>query len=610
MAVRRFLQIILLLVLPQLVFAQSTRSFPDEELFPFYHGVASGDPLEDRVIIWTRVSPVEAKDNIEVAWRMATDTGMVNLVAEGVFDTNLNRDFTVKVDVEGLNAGTWYYYDFMALDQYSLRGRTRTLPTGDVDHLRFAVASCSNYEHGYFNAYKHIAFRNDLQAVLHLGDYQYEYQVGGYSAFIEGRQNEPTNETISLEDYRIRHSHYKLDEDLRAAHQQYPWFTVWDDHEFANNAWVGGAENHDAGEGLWSDRKAFSKKAYFEWMPVREQEEDLIRRSVDFGDLLRVYFLDTRIEGRDEQVNIGSNEVNSTDRTLLGQDQKDWLSASMESSEAKWNVLAQQVMVAPLEAFGLEINTDQWDGYQADRNWLYSTVQGIDLSNFVVLTGDIHTAWANNLPLSNYNELTEVGSVGVEFVCTSVTSEALPIDLGEGLVQFLNPHVEYVDLNEHGYMILDLNENRAQADWYYMNDLEISQYGEYLGASYLVYCDETFLDPADFPATGEVNDAPFAPLDPFNGEVGIEDIPGLNIVSAYPNPTQTKLTVQWACFRDQSLSFSLLDLSGNILSTQSLGQMPSGLHYITLSMEGLPAGMYLLRLHSDSGVSTLKVLKH
>jgi alkaline phosphatase D len=240
----------------QMLVAQSTRSLPDEELFPFYHGVASGDPLEDRVIIWTRVTPVEAKDNVEVAWRMATDTGMVNIVAEGVFDTNLGRDFTVKVDVENLNPGTWYYYDFMALDNYSLRGRTRTLPSGDVDHLRFAVASCSNYEHGYFNAYKHIAFRNDLQAVLHLGDYQYEYQVGGYSAFIEGRQNEPANETITLEDYRIRHSHYKLDEDLRAAHQQYPWFTVWDDHEFANNAWVGGAENHDAGEGLWSDRKA------------------------------------------------------------------------------------------------------------------------------------------------------------------------------------------------------------------------------------------------------------------------------------------------------------------------------------------------------------------
>jgi alkaline phosphatase D len=345
-------------------------------------------------------------------------------------------------------------------------------------------------------------------------------------------------------------------------------------------------------------------------MPVREQEEDIIRRSVDFGDLLRVYFLDTRIEGRDEQVGIGSDEVNSSDRTLLGQEQKDWLSSKMEESPAKWNVLAQQVMMAPLEAFGLEINTDQWDGYQADRNWLYNTVQGIGLSNFVVLTGDIHTAWANNLPLGNYNENTEVGSVGVEFVCTSVTSEALPIDLGEGLVQFLNPHVEYVDLNEHGYMILDLNENRAQADWYYVNDLEISQYGEYLGASYLVYCDEHFLDPADFPATGGINDAPFAPLDPFNGDVQVSELPGFSIVSAYPNPAQTELTVQWANFRDASVKISLVDLNGSIVSAQAFEQAPAGLHYITLPMSSLAAGMYLLRMQSEDEVATLKVLKH
>lgn len=590
--------------------AQDLRSMPDEDLYPFYHGVASGDPLDDGVIIWTRVSPDQVKESVVVNWRLALDTGMTDIVSTGEFETNATRDYTVKVDVAGLSPGTWYYYDFEALGNYSIRGRTRTLPSGDVDQMRFAVASCSNYEHGYFNAYKHIAIRNDLQAVIHLGDYQYEYQVGGYSSFIEGRQNEPEGETITLEDYRIRHSHYKLDEDLRAAHQQYPWFTVWDDHEFANNAWTDGAQNHNEGEGLWADREAFAKQAYFEWMPVRDDEDQLIRRHVDFGDLMRVYFLDTRIEGRDEQVGVGSDEVSSPDRTLLGEEQKDWLENQMNESEIKWNVLAQQVMVAPLEAFGLELNTDQWDGYQADRDWLYGLVQGIALSNFVVLTGDIHTSWANNLPLSNYNENTQTGSVGVEFVCTSVTSTALPIDLGEGLVQFLNPHVEYVDLQQHGYILLDVNEQRMQADWMYVDEVLNSQYGQSVGASYEVLCDEHFVESADFAISGDENTVPLAPLDPMSGDVGTSDLAPFNIISAYPNPSQSEVTIQFGCFNASDLQFEMYDSHGRLLNSFDMGLMSLGLHYAVVPMKELSPGMYVLRLRSGNVSTSVSILKH
>ena len=301
-----------------LVHAQNHRSAPDPDLAPFYHGVASGDPLTDAVIIWTRLTPDNEELPLIVNWRMATDTAMTDIVASGEFATFAERDYTVKVDVTGLNSGSCYYYDFEWQGSYSIRGRTRTLPEGEVDQLRVAVMSCSNYEHGYFNAYKHIAIRNDLDVVLHLGDYIYEYEVGGYSAFIDGRQNEPVNEILTLEDYRIRHSHYKLDEDLMRAHQQHPWITVWDDHEFANDAWFGGAQNHQDWEGDWFDRKQVAWQSYFEWMPAREQEDYVVRKSFEFGDLAKIYFLDTRIEGRDEQVDIGSDAVDSQDRTLLG----------------------------------------------------------------------------------------------------------------------------------------------------------------------------------------------------------------------------------------------------------------------------------------------------
>ncbi|MFT4678009.1 MAG: alkaline phosphatase D [Flavobacteriales bacterium] len=591
--------------------AQNTRSFPCEDLYPFYHGVASGDPLEDRVIIWTRVSPNEGQSEIEVEWRMALDTGMINVVATGSLIAHGEIDYTVKIDVDGLDSDTWYYYDFKALGLYSLRGRTRTLPIGPVDRARFAVMSCSNYEHGYFNAYKLLAHRNDFDAVIHLGDYIYEYEVGGFSAFIDGRQNVPVNEVIQLEDYRLRHSHYKLDADLRLLHQHYPFITVWDDHEFANDAWTGGASNHNPGEGDWSDRKNNGWQAYFEWMPVRDLGDNVIRRTIDWGELARLYMLDTRIEGRDEQVEIGSDEIASTSRTLLGEEQKEWLSQELQSSTAQWNLFGQQVMMAPITLFGLELNTDQWDGYQGDRNWFYSALQGFDISNPVILTGDIHTAWANNLPLSDYDESSETGSLGVEFVVTSVTSQGSPIDAGTSIIQLLNPHVEYIDLTAHGYIMLDVTTSKVQGDYHYVENLNEPDWGQYVGASYAVNDGSHFLYNSVDASEAPDNEALFPPLCPFaEGSNDIAGIPSeVSILGAYPNPTSDKAIVQFSLFEAGSVSYDLYALDGTLVARTNHGNLPIGLHYASLDMASLDAGVYLLQLSvtSEMGLSSSNV---
>jgi len=272
----------------------------DPALAPFYHGVASGDPLANKVIIWTRRTPSDDALSYQLGWQMATDTAFENVVRQGQLEAMASADFTAKVDVGQLNPETSYYfrfYDFTS-QTYSLIGRTRTAPHDDTDHLRFAVVSCQNYQAGYFNAFRKIAERADLDAVLHLGDYIYEYGAGegtyGYSNDRPDRANVPGTEILSLADYRTRYSLYRLDPDLRAAHQQHPFIAVWDDHESANDSYADGAENHQDDEGDWEVRKAISKQVYYEWMPIRELSYDKLFRSLKYGDLAELIMLDTR----------------------------------------------------------------------------------------------------------------------------------------------------------------------------------------------------------------------------------------------------------------------------------------------------------------------------
>ena len=278
----------------------------------FNHGVASGDPLADRVVIWTRATPSEAIPRVMVGWEIAEDPAFKKLAQRGFFFTAEDRDYTVKADVKGLKPGTEYFYRFHAGKTYSPVGRTRTLPEGTVHDVVLAFVTCALYPAGYFNAYDHIAKLDRVDAVVELGDYYYEYgaRENDYAMAIGRKLNRipvPAHDTVTLADYRTRHALYKSDPDLQAAHAHAPWICVWDDHETANDSWVGGAENHDPKtEGPWITREQAALKAYYEWMPIREPEPgrafEAINRSFQFGDLATLIMVETRLVARSRQL--------------------------------------------------------------------------------------------------------------------------------------------------------------------------------------------------------------------------------------------------------------------------------------------------------------------
>ncbi|QDE32703.1 alkaline phosphatase D family protein [Shewanella polaris] len=334
----------------------------------FLQGVASGDPATDAVILWTRVTP-DVEGDITVSWEVATDSDFSQLVTNGETVTNQSRDYTVKVDAVGLEAGQRYYYRFKAGDTVSEMGQTRTLPEGSVDSVKLAVMSCANFPAGYFNVYEMAAQQDDLDAVVHLGDYLYEYARGEYAsehAVELDREVLPEGELFLLEDYRTRYSQYRSDSSLQKLHAKVPFITVWDDHEVANDTWKDGAENHNDGEGDFDERKQAALQAYFEWLPIRpwsEGNHEEIYRSFNYGNLVDLHMLDTRVLARDKQLEYGNYidsatgsfdsstfaaDVTDTNRTLLGQTQLLWLQQTLLQSTAKWQVLGQQVLMGKM----------------------------------------------------------------------------------------------------------------------------------------------------------------------------------------------------------------------------------------------------------------------
>jgi alkaline phosphatase D len=525
-------------------------------LAPFYHGVASGDPMPDRVIIWTRVTPDTISSNpVLISWQMATDTGMTNIVQGGSLLTDNTIDYTVKIDAAGLSANTWYYYEFSYNGQKSPRGRTRTTPIIGADSLRFAIVSCANLEAGFFNAYKVLLNRADFDAVICLGDYIYEYQSGGYSPNASAnRQWLPANEILSLNDYRQRYSTYHLDEDLRRLHQQFPFITIWDDHESANDSWMNGAENHTAAsEGPFAVRKANAKQAYFEWLPIRQQVGTIdpyqLFRKLSYGNLVDFIMLDTRLHGRDLQAGTSGAAITSTSRQLLGTDQFTWLGNRLDSSTAQWKVLTQQVMIAPLKVFGQAVNGDQWDGYPAERNRVFNHILSHNITNVVAITGDIHSSWANDLPTGTYNGSTGAGSAGVEFVGPSVTSPGMSIPLGAAAIQASNSHIKYADLSQHGFMILDINATRTQNDWYYITTIDQSSGVYSYAKSMYVNQSERFLrtiNSASMPRNSVYGImAPDCPRI-LNVATGLTNLSNtVKILNIFPNPAQRELVISF-----------------------------------------------------------------
>ncbi|MFJ8689466.1 alkaline phosphatase D family protein [Micromonospora wenchangensis] len=471
----------------------------------FRHGVASGDPLPDGILLWTRVTPVAEAlpgsglgPDVDVRWQVAADPDFATVTAQGVTPTGPTRDHTVKVAVTGLTPATTYWFRFGHGDTWSPTGRTMTAPAADaaIDRLRLGVVSCANWEAGHFAAYRRLADRGDLNLVVHLGDYLYEYGTGEFDAGgTVVRPVEPGHETLTLADYRVRHALYKTDPGLQALHAALPWVITWDDHEVANDAWSGGAENHTPDtEGAWADRVAAARQAYQEWMPVRIGADGTIYRRLRFGRLADLSMLDLR-SYRSRQA--GGTAVDDPTRTITGTAQLRWLEDGLSGSTAQWKLVGNPVMMArvdlgslpawllgPLAKLlgipqnGAVLNPDQWDGYNADRNRLVDHLRATDTRDVVFLTGDIHTSWASEVTTRSTG-LTNPAAA--EFVVPSVTSDnlddALGLPAGNGLsllgatlLRSTNPHVKWTELDGHGYGVLEVTPQRCRMDWYHLVD--------------------------------------------------------------------------------------------------------------------------------------------
>lgn len=481
------------------VYVDPAASLYDASLKPFYHGVASGDPLPDRVIIWTRVTPEKMMSTIPVMWEIAETAQFNSVYKSDTLSAKADRDYTVKVDVDGLQPDHIYYYRFKALDGTSIVGRTKTTPIDGRDSLQFAVVSCSNWEWGYFNAYENMSKRPVLDAVLHLGDYIYEYAVGRYGDTTIGRFNLPEHEIVTLQDYRTRYSQYRTDIGSRKVHQQHPFITIWDDHEVANNSYVEGAQNHQPEEGDYEARKKAAKQAYYEWLPIRESQA--LYREISFGPLADLFMLDERLAGRTKPVDSLSDPAyNSADRSMLGQEQLTWFENGLSSSRATWKLIGNQVIFSDIDLSQvlprMPRNLDSWDGYPAEKNFIKEHIVNNRIRDVLFLTGDTHASWAFEVATdvaNTYDPATSQGSFAIEFGTPSISAansnERNPteeVKKSEITLMETNPHIKYTNNRDHGYMILTLTPAQARADWYYVETLRKQGSSEQLAKSFTV----------------------------------------------------------------------------------------------------------------------------
>ena len=485
----------------------------------FTHGVASGDPLADGVILWTRFVGGDGR----LAWEISEDESFARIAARGEAQASPVSDFCVKVDARGLQPGRVYFYRFLAGSGPSLVGRTRTAPSR-AESLSVGLVSCANYAFGYFHAYGHMAARDDIDLVLHTGDYIYEYGLDDYprtELAVPGRAFDPDHEIVTLGDYYRRYQQYHTDPNLLALRAAKPISATWDDHEIANDATSTGAQNHQRTEGEYVDRVAAASKAYFDWMPIRRPDETKARlyRALDWGDLARIVLLDTRYIGRVRQLDYRRGlglrllsdgagteaaveefraQLRDPNRTLLGAEQEAWVADTFAQSKQRgqtWQVVAQQIamgeqlvgagaaaMVSPeahsnvrryvtvaerLGRMRMPWNLDAWDGYPAARERFLQTCTA-HANNAVILGGDSHNTWVNNL--ASPEDVSRMAAI--EFAGASVTSPGLEQAIAAGapgareaMMRSANPHLAWCDVTNRGYGALKFTRGACEAEW-------------------------------------------------------------------------------------------------------------------------------------------------
>lgn len=463
----------------------------------FAWGVASGDPTTRSVILWTRL---EVEIPTEVRIEVFRDPGATDRVVDTFALADPERDGCVKLDLEGLDPDTTYYYRFSALGTQSELGRTRTLPEGRVERVRLAFVSCANFAFGHFHPYARLASRADLSAVVHLGDSIYEYADGVYGGL---RPLDPPWETVTLSDYRRRYAHYRTDPDVRAVLRQHPFLPVWDDHEIANNANRIGAPAHDPlVHGPWEARVAAARRAFFEWNPVRDEEG--VHRVLALSDLARLVLLDTRLDGRDPPP-VDAADWQRPDRRIMGSSQEASLLEAIARDDVVHTVLASQVFLSRVPVLA---NLDAWDGYPAQQARVLAAIEAAP-ALVSVMTGDQHASYAFDLAGVGYDPVTRAGSIGVEWCMPAVASPPLAPDPREAERVLLEgtPHLRWTEQSSAGYVLLDLDRERARAEWWFIEDATRVDGG----AERLA---RVFEQRADDRASREVEPVPEAPIRP------------------------------------------------------------------------------------------------
>lgn len=448
--------------------------------YPFSLGVASGDPSADGVVLWTRLAPEPLTDGggmasepVEVDWQVAEDEAMTRVVRRGTAVANPEWAHAVHVEVAGLRPDRWYWYRFRAGREESAVGRTRTLPEAGTlpERLRFAFVSCQKYESGYYTALEHLA-REDLDLAVHLGDYIYEKPAKQNTARPHGL---PLAET--LDTYRARYALYKSDPALQAVHAAVPWVVTWDDHEVSNN-YANDISEHpeQTTPEAFLRRRAAAYQAYFEHMPLRRSAlphgpDMLLYRRIEYGRLASFHVLDTRQYRTDQPQGDGVKPPDPVlmdpKGTLMGDRQREWFFEGLEKSPATWNVVAQQVMMARVDfRAGSEegYSMDKWPGYEFERRRVLRHFRDRAIRNPVVITGDIHNNWANEL-LADF-DAPDGPPVAVEFVGTSVSSggDGVNVPAWAEAARRENPFVKFVN-DERGYVRCEVTPGQWRADY-------------------------------------------------------------------------------------------------------------------------------------------------
>lgn len=464
----------------------ATKSVVDRAVFP--QSVASGDPGKHDIVIWTRVQPRDTTVIPILNWELSTDDDFKVVVQTGEIKALADDNFTVKVLVDNLEAGQTYFYRFIHEGVQSPIGRTKTLAE-KAESIRLAIVNCSKYEGGYFNAYDAITKMDNIDAVVHLGDYIYEnpsvFPKSYQKAFEQtGRKHLPEHEILTLSDYRVRFQQYREDTMLQKLHELFPMINIWDDHETANDSWIGGAQGHQVEEGSWEERKKNALKAYFEWIPIRTSKEEPIYRNFEFGGLVNLMMLDTRLCCRTRPArNAAQLDSIAGESTLIGRTQMDWIKSSVETTKAKWNLFGNQVLVSRRYA-GPEssyISFDQWTGYPKDRRIFLDYIRENKDKNFLITTGNVHSAY--HFLIKDGHDEKDGQLIVHEFAPGSVsstnadekgTAEEVRAEQKDLIAQ--NPHMPWLDITEHGFIVISFTPEKAVVDYFQVSTLYDTKY--------------------------------------------------------------------------------------------------------------------------------------